>query len=168
MYRARFIQAIFFGPRKVMHHGVKDAPIALLIPRILLIAGIFLMSFFPKLLIGPVSQAIDPTFASTLVWRGMSLEMIYGYWNPLPVMAFAIIGSWTLFGLFWLLQRSARWRVIVNVESGGARSGLYDAFKTVFVLLTLPWAGAVWGWLTAAATISVERSRMIHRQRPDL
>ena len=162
VYMARFIQAIFFGPRKGTHHGVMDAPITLLIPQILLIAGIFLMSFFPKLLIGPVSRAIDPTFASTLVWRGMSLEMIYGYWNPVPVMAFAIIVSWILFALFWLLQRSARWRATMSIQSGGARSGLYDVFKTVFAILTPPWAGAVWGGVTAATTTSAERIRMIY------
>ena len=48
------------------------------------------MSFFPKLLIEPVSAAIDPYFASTLVWEGMSLEMIYGHWNPVPTMAVAV------------------------------------------------------------------------------
>jgi formate hydrogenlyase subunit 3/multisubunit Na+/H+ antiporter MnhD subunit len=162
VYMARFIQAIFFGPRKATHDAPMEAPITLLIPQILLIAGIFLMSFFPKLLIGPVSQAIDPTFASTLVWQGMSLEMIYGYWNPLPVMAFAIIVSGILFGLFWLLQRSGWWRATANVESGGARSSLYEVFKTVFAMLTPPWAGAVWGGLTAATTAAAERIRMIY------
>jgi formate hydrogenlyase subunit 3/multisubunit Na+/H+ antiporter MnhD subunit len=162
VYMARFIQTIFFGPRKAAHDGLMDAPITLLIPQVLLIAGIFLMSFFPKVLIAPVSQAIDPTFASTLVWRGMSLEMIYGYWNPLPVMAFAIMVSWILFASFRLLQRSGRWRVAVNVERGGARSDFYDVFKTVFATLTPPWAGAVWGGLTAATMTSAERIRMIY------
>ena len=162
VYMARFIQTIFFGSRKATHDGVMDAPIALLIPQVLLIAGIFLMSFFPKVLIGPVSRAIDPTFASTLVWQGMSLEMIYGYWNPLPVMAFAIIVSWILFGLFWLLQRSGWWRASANVESGAARSGLYEVFNTVFAMLTPPWASAVWGGLTAATATTAERIRMIY------
>ena len=55
------------------------------------------MSFFPKLLIEPVSKAMDPQFASTLVWQGMSLELIYGYWNPMPAMAFAVALSAILF-----------------------------------------------------------------------
>ena len=63
-----------------------------------MILGILVMSFFPKLLIVPISQAIDPYFASTLVWDGMSLEMIYGYWNPVPVMAAAVAASALLFG----------------------------------------------------------------------
>jgi formate hydrogenlyase subunit 3/multisubunit Na+/H+ antiporter MnhD subunit len=162
VYMARFIRAIFFGPRKAAHDGLTDAPITLLLPQVLLIAGIVLMSFFPKLLIEPVSQAIDPTFASTLVWQGMSLEMIYGYWNPVPVMAFAIIVSAMLFGLFWVLQRSGWWKAIANVESGGVQSDLYDGFKTVVAMLTPPWAGAVWGGLAAATTTAAERIRMIY------
>src|SRR5215471_15223253 len=162
VYMTRFIQTIFFGSRKATHDGLMDAPIAVLIPQVLLIAGIFLMSFFPKVLIGPVSQAIDPTFASTLVWQGMSLEMIYGYWNPLPVMAFAIIVCWILFGLFWLLRRGGWWRTTANVESGGAPSGLYEVFKTVFATLTPPWAVAAWGGLAAATATAAERIRMIY------
>jgi formate hydrogenlyase subunit 3/multisubunit Na+/H+ antiporter MnhD subunit len=106
LYMARFIQAIFFGSSKARHHSVTEAPLLSLIPQYLLVAGILMMSFFPKLLIEPISQAIDPQFASTLVWQGMSLEMIYGYWNPLPVMAFAVIVSAIIFGLFWLIRRA--------------------------------------------------------------
>jgi formate hydrogenlyase subunit 3/multisubunit Na+/H+ antiporter MnhD subunit len=159
VYMARFIRAIFLGPRKAALDGLADAPITLLIPQILLIAGILVMSFFPKLLIAPISEAIDPQFASTLVWQGMSLEMIYGYWNPVPVMAFAVSVSTILFGLFWLLHRSG-WRAIANVESSGAR--LYETFKAVFTTLTPPWAGAVWGGLAAASTTSAERIRMLY------
>jgi formate hydrogenlyase subunit 3/multisubunit Na+/H+ antiporter MnhD subunit len=162
IYMARFIQAIFLGPRKTAHDAVTEAPISLLTPQILLIAGIFLMSFFPKLLITPLSNAIDPQFASTLVWQGMSLEMIYGYWNPVPVMALAVIASTILFGLFWLLQQSGWWSAIANVEIGGTRSSLYEGLTTVFTILTPPWAGALWGGLTAATTSSAERIRILY------
>src|SRR5262249_10587286 len=162
VYMARFIRPVFLGHRKVALDGLTDAPITLLIPQVLLIAGIFLMSFFPKLLIAPISEAIDPQFASTLVWQGMSLEMIYGYWNPVPVMVFAVSVSAILFGLFWLLQRSNWWRAIANVESGGARARLYGTFKIVFTTLTPPWAGAVWSGLAAATTTSAERIRMLY------
>jgi hypothetical protein len=90
----------------------------------------------------------------------MSLEMIYGYWNPVPVMVFAVSVSAILFGLFWLLQRSSWWRAIANIESRGAR--LYETLKTVFTTLTPPWAGAVWGGLVAATTTSAERIRMLY------
>jgi formate hydrogenlyase subunit 3/multisubunit Na+/H+ antiporter MnhD subunit len=162
IYMARFIQAIFLGPRKAAHDALTEAPMSLLTPQILLIAGIFLISFFPKLLITPLSNAIDPQFASTLVWQGMSLEMIYGYWNPVPVMALAVIVSAILFGLFWLLQQSGWWATIANVEIGGTRPSLYKGLTTVFTMLTPPWAGALWGGLTGATTNAAERIRMLY------
>jgi formate hydrogenlyase subunit 3/multisubunit Na+/H+ antiporter MnhD subunit len=162
IYMARFIQAIFLGPRKAAHDALTEAPMSLLTPQILLIAGIFLISFFPKLLITPLSNAIDPQFASTLVWQGMSLEMIYGYWNPVPVMALAVIISAILFGLFWLLQQSGWWATIANVEIGGTRPSLYKGLTTVFTMLTPPWAGALWGGLTGATTNAAERIRMLY------
>ena len=85
-----------------------EAPVALLVPQYLLIAGILVMSFFPKLLIEPISAAIDPHFASTLVWQGMSLEMIYGYWNPVPVMAVAVVVAAILFAALWRCNAPAR------------------------------------------------------------
>jgi formate hydrogenlyase subunit 3/multisubunit Na+/H+ antiporter MnhD subunit len=156
LYMARFIQAIFFEPRKAWHHSVTEAPILLLIPQYLLVAGILMMSFFPKLLIEPISQAIDPQFASTLVWQGMSLEMIYGYWNPLPVMAFAVIVSAIVFGLFWLIRR-AGW-----FSSGATPVGLHHFFVTVFAALTPPFATAFWGSVTAAIKSLAQRSRMLY------
>jgi formate hydrogenlyase subunit 3/multisubunit Na+/H+ antiporter MnhD subunit len=111
LYMARFTRAVFLGPRRAAHDTAVEAPLSLLIPQYLLIAGILLMSFFPKLLIGPISDAIDPDFASTLVWEGMSLELIYGSWNPVPTMAVAVAVSAALFLAFWLLRRSDREQV---------------------------------------------------------
>jgi formate hydrogenlyase subunit 3/multisubunit Na+/H+ antiporter MnhD subunit len=156
LYMEHFIHAIFFGSRKAKHRDLTEAPLALLIPQYLLVAGILVMSFFPKLLIEPVSQAIDPQFASTLVWQGMSLEMIYGYWNPFPVMMFAVIVSAILFGLFWLL-RNAGW-----LREGTARAGLYRFFMAAFTALTPPVATAFWHGLGGATTSFAQRVRTIY------
>jgi formate hydrogenlyase subunit 3/multisubunit Na+/H+ antiporter MnhD subunit len=154
LYMARFIRAIFLGPRASAYDDIAEAPLALLVPQYLLIAGILVMSFLPKLLIGPVSEAIDPYFASTLVWQGMSLEMIYGYWNPVPSMAIAVASSATLFVAFWLLRKSA-----------GARAtaaGLYAFYKRVFAMLTPPLADAFWGGLSAGTITIADRARRIY------
>ncbi len=142
LYMGRFIQAIFFGPRKTAHDSVRDAPILLLIPQILLIAGILVMSFFPKLLIEPVSRAIDPQFASTLVWEGMSLEMIYGIWNPVPIMIVSLIVSAILFGLFQVLRTG---RSAPNIPvAGTVQSSFYDGYKSMIAALTPPLASRFW------------------------
>jgi formate hydrogenlyase subunit 3/multisubunit Na+/H+ antiporter MnhD subunit len=86
LYMARFLQTIFLDTPKSARLETSEAPPALLVSQYLLILGILVMSLFPKLLIVPISERIDPYFASTLVWESMSLEMIYGYWNPVPTM----------------------------------------------------------------------------------
>ena len=144
LYMARFIQATFLGASTAEHDSIAEAPTALLVPQYLLVAGILVMSFFPKLLIEPISRAIDPQFASTLVWQGMSLEMIYGYWNPLPVMAFALAAAAVLFGVFWLLHLSGWW------VRGHPPAGFYDTCGRLTAILTPPCAIAFWTGLAEA------------------
>jgi len=161
LYMARFIQAIFLGPREVSHQGIAEAPATLLIPQYLLITGILVMSLFPKLLIEPVSNAIDPQFSSTLVWQGMSLEMIYGYWNPVPVMAFAVAAAAILFGLFWVLRR-ADLLVSPDRQTGMLPGGFYDFCKRVFTILTPPWASAFWTGIASATSALAGRTRLLY------
>src|SRR6202000_882819 len=89
----------------VTQSDVREAPLLLLVPQFVLIVGIIVLSFFPKLLIDPVSAAIDPQFASTLVWEGMSLESIYGFWNPTPVVIAVLAVTAVLFALSLLFYR---------------------------------------------------------------
>jgi formate hydrogenlyase subunit 3/multisubunit Na+/H+ antiporter MnhD subunit len=164
LYMARFVRAVFLGPRKATHDAVVEAPLALLVPQYFLIAGILLMSFFPKLLIGPISEAIDPDFASTLVWQGMSLEMIYGYWNPVPTMAVAVALSVILFVAFWLLRRSG------SIKSDGMRAAgwgdtaasFYAFYKSAFATLTPPLARAFWDDLSSGTMALAERTRKVY------
>jgi NADH:ubiquinone oxidoreductase subunit 5 (subunit L)/multisubunit Na+/H+ antiporter MnhA subunit len=163
LYMARFIRAVFLGARAPAHDDVTETPLALLAPQYLLIAGILVMSFFPKLLIGPVSEAIDPYFASTLVWQGMSLEMIYGYWNPVPAMVIAVAISATLFVAFWLLRRDGRIKSAgARAWSGPAPASLYAFYKRVFATLTPPLAEAFWGGLSAGVITIADRIRKIY------
>ena len=130
---------------------------ALLIPQYLLIVGILVMSFLPKLLIEPISAAIDPYFASTLVWEGMSLEMIYGYWNPVPVMLIAIAAAAILFGLFWLL-RATGW----PKSRGRSQLSIYDICKQVSTRLTPSWASDFWATLAVAVGALAGRTRLLY------
>ena len=157
VYMARFLSAIFLGPPKSGKGRPAEAPVALLAPQYLCIAGILTMSLFPKLLIGPISGAIDPHFASTLVWKGMSLEMVYSSWNPTPVMAFSVAVAAILFALIWLFGGAA--------ASGGSReakSGFYETSRRLFVLATPPWASAFWSFVAGMAAAIAQRARAIY------
>ena len=158
LYMARFIQAIFLDPPNSARGKIAEAPAALLVSQYLLILGIVVMSFFPKLLIVPISEAIDAYFASTLVWDGMSLEMIYGYWNPVPVMSAAVAVSALLFAVLWLLRQ----------KSGEAANsqrrvlGFYAFYKSAFVTLTPALSSSFWDAVAAGSTALAGTTRRIY------
>ncbi len=156
LYMARFIQAIFLGTAKRPLAVTSEAPIAILIPQYLLVAGILVMSFFPKLLIDPVSQAIDPQFAATLRWEGMSLELIYATWNPVPVMAVAVAIAAVLFGILWLLRRSSL------VDPRATSAGIYVFAQHICTALTPALATRFWGEMSAMTAFAAERSRRLY------
>jgi formate hydrogenlyase subunit 3/multisubunit Na+/H+ antiporter MnhD subunit len=162
LYMARFMLVAFL-PRPAARQRSMDAPLPILVTQYLLIAGILIVSFYPKLLIETVSAAIDPYFASTLVWQGMSLEMIYGYWNPVPAMAMAVIASVVLFALFWLIQRTG-WFVssAVRTESAQRAAGTFPMFSPVFAVLTPPLARTFWNGLSAGTLVTADRTRRVY------
>ncbi|WP_242222984.1 complex I subunit 5 family protein [Shinella zoogloeoides] len=139
LYMFRFGYSIFLGPKRHARDVVAEAPLALLIPQVLLAAAIFLLSFFPKLVMDPVSAAIDPYFASTLVWKGMSLETIYGYWNPLPVMAVSVGIAAVLLAIFLLVYKTARGR---GTSDGTAH--FFAFYRRAFAPLGIPLATRLW------------------------
>jgi formate hydrogenlyase subunit 3/multisubunit Na+/H+ antiporter MnhD subunit len=91
LYMFRLLQTVFLGQRKLAHRELREAPWVLLIPQFLLIAVILVLSAYPKLLLDPLSAAVDPYFASTLVWDGVALETRLGYWNAPAIML--IVGA---------------------------------------------------------------------------
>ena len=158
LYMARFIQAIFLDPTKTAGGKIGEAPAALLVSQSVLILGILVMSFFPKLLIVPISQAIDPYFASTLVWDGMSLEMIYGYWNPVPVMAAAVAVSALLFGVLWRLRQKSG-----EAANGQGRIlGFYAFYKPTFARLTPPLAWMFWKGVATGSIVLADTTRRVY------
>jgi formate hydrogenlyase subunit 3/multisubunit Na+/H+ antiporter MnhD subunit len=146
LYMFRLFHTLFWAPSIGDGRSIREAPLALLLPQFLLIAGILVLSFFPKLVMEPVSKAVDPLFASTLVWNGMSLESIYAYWNPMPVMTVTVSATVVFFLVFLLLYWIARGR------SGAAGvSRFYAFYRAVFTPLVTPLANALWDGIAGLA-----------------
>ncbi len=157
LYMFRFGYSIFLGPQRPTAGLAVEAPIALLIPQFVLVLSIVLLSFFPKLVMDPVSAAIDPYFASTLVWQGMSLETIYGYWNPIPVMAVTVAITAVFVVAFMLLYRTGRERSIPV-----SATHFYAFYRSVFAPLVTPIANSVWDGLCNLTTSGAEMVRKIY------
>lgn len=138
LYMIRLVSGLFFGQRQPGQEAVREVPLALIVPQILLGAGIIVLSLYPKLLIDPVSAAIDPQFAATLVWEGASLYTIYGTWNPVPVMLGAVIVAAVLGAVAWLVYRGSAGR------GTDSRSRLYSYYRSVLERALPPVATTFW------------------------
>ena len=164
LYMFRLAYAVFLGPRKAGHEAVREAPAQLLLPQFVLVAAILVLSFFPKLVMDPVSAAIDPYFASTLVWEGMSLEMIYGYWNPVPVMVSTVAIAAVLFLMVWLVYKSRHSR---PTPSGVAR--FYAFYRSALNASVVPSRQRFLGWgVRPDDRCGWIDAKDLHRRRPDL
>jgi formate hydrogenlyase subunit 3/multisubunit Na+/H+ antiporter MnhD subunit len=146
LYMVRFVRTIFLGQPQDGARAASDAPWPILAAQAILIVGILLMTFFPKMLFDPISEAIDPTFASTLVWEGMSLELIYGYWNPWPTMIVAVAVSVAIFAVLWLVHRG---RAAKRPGAVALRNS-YDDCEPLLSALTPPSASTFWRTVTAS------------------
>ncbi|MBN9582721.1 MAG: proton-conducting membrane transporter [Afipia sp.] len=155
LYMARLLGGLFFGERKAGQDPVTEAPMVLLVPQIVLIGGILVLSLFPKLLIGPVSAAIDPSFSSSLVWQGMSLEQIYSYWNPTPVAIVAMVVAAALFVLAWAIYRRAR-------REDGNLARFIAYYRPMFRRAMPPVAILFWEGVAATASIAAGLLRKIY------
>ncbi len=95
LYMFRLLQTVFLGQRKLEHARLREAPAILLVPQVVMVACIMVISAYPKLLLDPLSAAIDPWIENTLVWQGTTMLAHYGHWNAPLIMAI-IAGVWML------------------------------------------------------------------------
>lgn len=174
LYMTRLARQLFLGPRRMELAVTSEAPVLLLVPQLVLAAGILVLSFYPKLLMDPVSQAIDPYFASTLVWEGMALETIYGYWNPVPVMTASTIVALLLFSVTWFVYRRQH-SLEIGIAGVGeppanrravlaawGRTGVYDFYRPALGTILTPLAVSFWDGVSAATNRLGERLRKIY------
>ncbi|MGV6872724.1 complex I subunit 5 family protein [Pseudochelatococcus sp. B33] len=160
LYMIRLVGSIFLGPRRDELAHVQEAPLTFLVPQFLLIAGILVLSFYPKLLMEPLSRAIDPAFAASLVWEGLPLDVIYDSLNPLPVMSAAVILSLAAGALLALVMRSRN-----GGERGDIRSfftDLMSAVRDAPIVSYVPSFNAFWNGVAGVALFAAGRLRLIY------
>jgi len=122
LYMFRLLQTVFLGQRKLEHAKLREAPAILLAPQFIMIAAIMVISAYPRLLLDPLSTAIDPWISNTLVWEGFALQTQYGYWNAPMIMA-VVGGVWMvpliillLVSLTMKIQRVEQFNIVYAAE----------------------------------------------------
>jgi formate hydrogenlyase subunit 3/multisubunit Na+/H+ antiporter MnhD subunit len=100
LYLFKLIHTVFLGQRKSAHADVKEAPLILLIPQVVLMLAILAFSMSPAWIIQPISDAVAVYIPSTLSWEGNALFAGNGNWNGFMVMN--IVGGLFVFITLWL------------------------------------------------------------------
>ena len=135
LYMFRILQTVFLGQRKLEHAEIREAPLVLLIPQVVMIIGIMIISAYPKLLIDPLSIAIDPWIANTLVWQGTAMHSHFGQWNAPMIMA--IVGGvfmvplilLSLFALTMKVQKVEQFNIVYAAERPRRPEETHFAYK---------------------------------------
>jgi hypothetical protein len=125
------------------------------VPQCVLAAGILVLSFFPTLLFKPVALAIDPEFSATLVWEGMSLESIYGFWNPAPVVTAVVAVAAVVFTVFVVLYRTRR-------DEPVSVAGFFRFYRPVLGRTVPPVAAMFWRRVSRSILTIADRLRRIY------
>ncbi|MBN2280330.1 MAG: NADH-quinone oxidoreductase subunit F [Candidatus Marinimicrobia bacterium] len=102
LYCFRLIYAVFLGQIKDRNRQVKEAPLALLIPQVILMIAIMVFSVLPGAVLRPVGKFLENIFpAGGLNWQAGTAFTEYGYWNGYWIMM--VTGGMFMMVLIWLL-----------------------------------------------------------------
>jgi len=135
LYMFRLLHNVFLGQRKLEHAKLKEAPVILLIPQLVMIAGIMVISANPKLLIDQLSAVINPWISNTLVWDGFTMQAHYGYWNA-PSIMLIVAGVWLvpliallLFSMTMKIQKVEQFNIVYAAERPRRPEETHFAYK---------------------------------------
>ncbi|NBF39063.1 MAG: hypothetical protein GVY14_01485 [Spirochaetes bacterium] len=120
LYLFKLIHAVFLGQAKDELADVREAPVWLLVPQLVLVAGIMVISMYPTIILEPIAAAVSPYIASTVAFDGYAVVSALGYWNGNVVM-YVTMGVFVL-PLAWLMlimkkpQRVEQFNIVFAAE----------------------------------------------------
>ena len=88
LYLFRLIHSIFLGQLHDEHRQIKEAPIWLIIPQMLIVVVLVGFAALPGMLLQKVDAYIGTFFGDQpLIWEGRTIVSQFGYWNPVAIFA---------------------------------------------------------------------------------
>jgi formate hydrogenlyase subunit 3/multisubunit Na+/H+ antiporter MnhD subunit len=157
LYLFRLIHTVFLGQRKRAHKDLREAPLWLLVPQILLILTIMAFSVWPKWLIEPLMSVFAGLFPATLVWEGTVLQSSLGYWDGFLIMMIVALVFLVpllillLLSRFMQIQKVEQFNIVYAAERPSTPEAthyaynFYSFYAKALGPLIKPRATAFWG-----------------------
>ncbi|MBN2781431.1 MAG: NADH-quinone oxidoreductase subunit F [Candidatus Marinimicrobia bacterium] len=109
LYCFRLIYAVFLGQLKDNHRRVKEAPLPVLIPQIILMIAIMFFSAYPGLVLHPVGDFLLKYFPQGAIsWQNNTALTAYGHWDGLAVLIITGVMFASVFALLLITNRKAQ------------------------------------------------------------
>ncbi|MFP4547541.1 MAG: proton-conducting transporter membrane subunit [Fidelibacterota bacterium] len=173
LYCFRLIYAVFLGQLKDKNRHVKEAPVALLIPQIIMMIAIMVFSTYPGFVLGPVGEILKPILpAGALVWNGHTAFSVYGHWNGFLIMM--ITGGIFVTVFLWLFyinrkSQSVKQFNIVYAAERPSRPELthvgynfFSHYRKALGSLSQPYVTKFWNALTDLCHSSADFIRRLY------
>ena len=173
LYLFRLIHAVFLGQLKDEHRQVKEAPIWLVIPQMILVVFLIAFAVLPGLVLQKVDAYIGTYFNDQpLVWQGRAIVSEYGYWNPVAIMivigvifvaVFAI-----LIGMNHNAQKVKQFNIVFSAERPYKPQTTHFAwnffapYRKAMGMLEAPVVTTFWTGVTDALAGTAEFSRKFY------
>ncbi len=165
LYLYRLIHSIFLGQPKDRFAELKEAPVIQLVPQVILLMGLMLVSMYPQLLLEPLQAAVEPLFASTVVWEESTVVSSLGYWSGSAVMyvTMGVFGApfvWLLIVNVRKVKKVKQFNIVYAAERPYKPETTHYAFnffghyQKALGFLARPWAEGGWtGFARLSRTI---------------
>jgi formate hydrogenlyase subunit 3/multisubunit Na+/H+ antiporter MnhD subunit len=86
LYLFRLIYSVFLGQLKDNLREVREAPVAVVVPQLVLLGVLMLISMYPNVILDPIIAGVEPFLATSVQWDGYTVITVLGYWNGNVIM----------------------------------------------------------------------------------
>lgn len=173
LYCFRLIYAVFLGQLKDKNRQVKEAPLPLLIPQIVMMGAIMVFSVYPGLVLAPVGEFLKNIFPDgALVWENGTAFTKYGHWNGLHIMM--VTGGLFMSVFVWLIfinrksQKVKQFNIVYAAERPSRPElthvgyNFFAHYKKALGSLAQPYVTRFWDIMTDFCHSSADFIRKIY------
>jgi len=173
LYCFRLIYAVFLGQIKDKNRYVKEAPIPILIPQVVMMIAIMVFSTYPGLVLAPVGEFLKEFMPiGAINWQNGVAYTEYGHWDGFMIMM--ITGGIFMMILIWLLfinrkaQKVKQFNIVYAAErpfrpeTTHVGYNFFAHYKKALGGLSQPYVTKFWNTMTDVCHSSADFIRKIY------